>query len=105
VQLEQLIEADVRNAIQSMESAKARLAASAARQSAEAQHQSELRKFQTGTSTVFLVLQRQTAMINARDLEIRSQADLSKAIAEYERATAKTLESRSIDIQKAAKTP
>ncbi len=98
-QVEQLIEADVRNAIQSMESAKARLAAaSAARQSAEAQHQSELRKFQTGTSTVFLVLQRQTAMINARDLEIRAQADLSKAIAEYERATAKTLESRSIDI-------
>ena len=105
-QLEQLIEADVRNAIQSMESAKARLAAvSAARQSAEAQYQSELRKFQTGTSTVFLVLQRQTAMINARDLEIRAQADLSKAIAEYERATAKTLESRSIAIQKAGKTP
>jgi len=99
-QMEQLIEADVRNAIQSMESANARLAAaSAARQSAEAQHQSELRKFQAGTSTVFLVLQRQTAMINARDLEIRAQADLSKAIAEYERATAKTLESRSIDIQ------
>ncbi len=104
-QVEQLIEADVRNAIQSMESAKARLAAaSAARHSAEAQHQSELRKFQTGTSTVFLVLQRQTAMINARDLEIRAQADLSKAIAEYERATAKTLEGRSIDIQRTSKT-
>jgi len=99
-QMEQLIEADVRNAIQSMESAKARLAAaSAARQSAEAQHQSELRKFQAGTSTVFLVLQRQTAMINTRDLEIRAQADLSKSIADYERAAAKTLESRSIDIQ------
>lgn len=99
-QLEQLIEADVRNTIQSMESAKARLAAaSASRRSAEAQHESELRKFQAGTSTVFLVLQRQTAMINARDLEIRAQADLSKAIADYERATAKTLESHSIDIQ------
>jgi len=98
-ELEQLVEADVRNTIQSMESAKARLgSARAARQSAEAQHQSEIRKFQTGTSTVFLVLQRQTAMINARDLEIRAQADLSKAIAEYERATAKTLENRGIDV-------
>lgn len=104
-QLEQLIEADVRNTIQSMESAKARLsAASASRRSAEAQHESELRKFQAGTSTVFLVLQRQTSMINARDLEIRAQADLSKAIADYERATAKTLESHSIDIQGAKKT-
>jgi len=99
-QLEQLIEADVRNTIQSIKSAKARLgAASASRRSAEAQHESELRKFQAGTSTVFLVLQRQTAMINARDLEIRAQADLSKAIADYERATAKTLESHAIDIQ------
>jgi outer membrane protein TolC len=98
-QLEQLIEADVRNSIQSMESAKARLgAASASRRSAEAQHESELRKFQAGTSTVFLVLQRQTAMINARDLEVRAQADLSKAIADYQRATAKTLESHDIDI-------
>jgi HAE1 family hydrophobic/amphiphilic exporter-1 len=103
-QLEQLIEADVRNTIQSMDSAKARLgAASASRRSAEAQHESELRKFQAGTSTVFLVLQRQTAMINARDLEIRAQADLSKAIADYERATAATLESHSIDIQGQAK--
>jgi len=99
-QVEQLIEADVRNAVQSMDSARARLAAaSAARQSAEAQHQSEVRKFQAGTSTVFLVLQRQTAMINARDLENRAQADSNKAIAEYERATAKTLENRSIDVQ------
>jgi outer membrane protein TolC len=98
--LEQLIEADVRNSIQSMESARARLgAAGASRRSAEAQHESEVRKFQAGTSTVFLVLQRQTAMINARDLEVRAQADLSKAIADYERATAKTLESHDIDIQ------
>ena len=99
-QMEQLVEADVRNTIQSVESAKARLsAAGASRRSAEAQHESELRKFRAGTSTVFLVLQRQTAMINARDLEIRAQADLSKAIAELERATARTLESRAIEIQ------
>ena len=99
-EMEQLIEADVRNAIQSMQSAKARVgSAGAARRSAEAQYQSEVRKFQTGASTVFLVLQRQTAMTNARDLEIRAQADLSKAIAQYERAIATTLQSRSIDIQ------
>jgi HAE1 family hydrophobic/amphiphilic exporter-1 len=54
-----LIEADVRNSLQTASSAQARYGASIlARQSAEEQYSSEQRQFQSGTSTVFLVLQR-----------------------------------------------
>jgi HAE1 family hydrophobic/amphiphilic exporter-1 len=99
--LEQTIEADVRNAMQSVESGKSRLAASAdARRSAEAQYSSEQRQFQAGTSTVFLVLQRQTTMISSRNAELRAQTDLARAIAEFNRATARTLHARNVDIEK-----
>ena len=71
-QLEIGIEADIRNTMQTIDSTEARLeAAILARQSSEAQYQSELRQFQEGTSTVFLVLQRQTTMITARNTELR----------------------------------
>lgn len=95
------IEADVRNAMQSIESAKMRLAAAGdARRSAEAQYASEQRQFQAGTSTVFLVLQRQTTMISARNSELRAQTDLARAIAEFNRATGRTLQARNVDIEK-----
>lgn len=98
--LEMRIEADVRDTMQAIDSVKARLeAASLARQSSEEQYQSELRKFQEGTSTVFLVVQRQTAMVTARNGELRAQTDLSKAIADFERATTRTLAVRNISIR------
>jgi outer membrane protein TolC len=97
---EMRIEADVRDTMQAIESVKSRLeAASLARQSSEEQYQSELRKFQEGTSTVFLVVQRQTAMVTARNGELRAQTDLSRAIADFERATTRTLAVRNISIR------
>ena len=49
-QQEQLIEADVRNAVQALRSAESRLVSAAAtRQSAELQYESEQRKFRAGT--------------------------------------------------------
>ena len=99
-QLEIGIEADVRNTMQAIDSTKARLnAAILARQSGEEQYQSELRQFQEGTSTVFLVLQRQTTMITARNTELRAQTDLSKAIADFERATTRTIGVHKIAVQ------
>lgn len=99
-QLEIAIETDVRNTMQTIDSTKARMdAAVLARQSSEAQYQSELRQFQEGTSTVFLVLQRQTTMITARNTELRAQTDLSKAIADFERATTRTIAVRKITLQ------
>jgi HAE1 family hydrophobic/amphiphilic exporter-1 len=99
-QLEMLIEADVRNALQTASSAQARYAASIlARQSAEEQYASEERQFQSGTSTVFLVLQRQTDLITARTREVRALADLAVAAANLDRATASTLDTLRISMK------
>jgi outer membrane protein TolC len=99
-QAELSIEATVRNTMQSVESAKARLAsATVARATAEAQHESEQRQFRAGTSTLFLVQQRQTDMIAARSQERRAQADLGKAIAAFNLAASRTLDQRNIDLR------
>jgi outer membrane protein TolC len=93
------VEADVRNALQAVESARSGLdAATLASRSAEEQYASEQRQFQAGTSTVFLVLQRQTDFISARSREVRARADLGEAVANLERATAGTLEAHGIAI-------
>ena len=96
-QVAMAVEADVRNAVQGTQSARSRLdAAMLASRSAEAQYESEQRQFQAGTSTVFLVLQRQTDLISARSREVRARADLGEAIANLDRATASTLEAHNI---------
>jgi HAE1 family hydrophobic/amphiphilic exporter-1 len=93
------VEADVRNAVQAVASARSRLdAAGLARRSAEEQYESEQRQFQAGTSTVFLVLQRQTDFISARSREVRSRADLGEAVANLDRATAGTLAAHGIQM-------
>ncbi|MCC6858671.1 MAG: TolC family protein [Bryobacterales bacterium] len=98
-QLEQSIEADVRNALQAVESASAQAeAAGRERRASEELYESEQRRFRTGVSTVFLVLQRQTAMIEARAKEVRAQADLGQAVAEYQRATGGILRAYGIAI-------
>lgn len=94
------IEADVRNSMQAVASAQARLAAAVvASRSAQEQYASEQRQLQAGTSTVFLVLQRQTDFINARNREVRSRADVAEAIANFDRATARTLDTHNIRLQ------
>lgn len=99
-QLEQTIQVEVRNALQSMRSTEARLrAAAAARQASEQQYQSEQRKLDAGQSTVFLVLERQTALTTARGNELRAQTDLNKAIADLQRATGNALRVNSIVVQ------
>jgi HAE1 family hydrophobic/amphiphilic exporter-1 len=99
-QVEMAIEQDVRNALQTESSAQARLdAAVTARRYAEEQYGSEQRQFQAGTSTVFLVLQRQTDLIAARTREVRSQADMGQATANLDRALARTLETQNIQLR------
>jgi outer membrane protein TolC len=99
-QTEQAIEAAVRNAMQSMESAKAKLqAASVARESAEQQYDSEQRQFRAGTSTLFLVQQRQTDMITARSAERRAESDLAEAIASFELATGGVLRAHHVELR------
>jgi len=99
-QLEQTIQVDVRNALQAMRSAESRLrAASATREANEQQFASEQRRLDAGQSTTFLVLERQTALTEARGLELKAQTDLNKAIADLQRATGNALRVNSIVVR------
>jgi HAE1 family hydrophobic/amphiphilic exporter-1 len=99
-QLEQAIEADVRNAMQQVQSAQSRLdAARLQRSSAEEQYNSEQRQFRAGTSTLFLVQQRQSTMITSRSQERRAESDLGQAIAAFETATGSILREHNINLQ------
>ncbi len=99
-QVEQTIEADVRNAMQLMQSAQLRLeAARVQRESAEEQYNSEQRQFRAGTSTLFLVQQRQTTMISARSQQHRAESDLGEAVSAFELATGSILQQHNINLQ------
>jgi len=99
-QTAQNIQSDVRTAMENIQMARLRLqAAEVARESAEEQYQSEQRQFRAGTSTLFLVQQRQATMITARSQERRSQADLSEAIAQFQLATGTILAERNIKLK------
>jgi len=99
-QLQQTIQVDVRNALQSLRSAEARLrAAVATREANEKQFASEQRKLDAGQSTTFLVLERQTNLAEARGLELKAQTDLNKAIADLQRATGNALTVNSIVVR------
>ncbi len=100
-QLEQAVQMDVRNALQGLRSAQARLrAATVAREASEQQYASEQRKLNAGQSTVFLVLERQTSLTTARGNELRAQTDLNKAIAELLRATGNSLTGNNVVVSK-----
>jgi len=93
-QLDQLIKVDVRSALQSMRTAEARLQASAeARSASEQQYESEVRLYNGGHSTTYLVLDRQMALKNARAVELKGQMDLNKAISDLDRAIGRTVRS------------
>jgi len=99
-QQEEAIQVDVRNSLQVMRSSEARLRAAAANRAAsEQQYESEKRRLDAGQSTVFLVLERQTALATARGNELRAQTDLNKAIAELQRATGNALTVNSIVVR------
>jgi len=99
-QTEQNIQSDVRNGMENLQMAQLRLqAAQVAQESAEEQYQSEQRQFRAGTSTLFLVQQRQATMITARSQERRSEADMSEAIAAFQLATGTILKERNISLK------
>jgi HAE1 family hydrophobic/amphiphilic exporter-1 len=98
-QLEMYVEADVRNALEQLNSARARYdAATMAARSAMEQYASEQRQFQSGTTTMFLVLERQTSYVAARSSEVRARANLAEAFANLDRSIARTLETHQIQL-------
>ncbi len=99
-QLGQRIEGEVRDAMQAVRSLEQRLEAAAnQRRYALEQYESEKRRFDSGLSTVFLVLDRQTSFVTAQALELRARADLNQAIAQLERAIGGTLEWHGVKLQ------
>lgn len=98
-QAEQIIEAEVRNALQALRSAESRLtSATEARTAAEELYASEQRQFRGGTTTFYLVLQRQTELTAARGRELQAQTDLNKATSEFQRAMGTTLSSNNVTV-------
>ena len=94
---DQVIEVDVRNAAQAVETARRRvLAAREARINAEAQLEGEQRLYQVGRSTTFLLFERENALTNARNAELRAETDYNKALADLQRATSTTLRANNI---------
>jgi HAE1 family hydrophobic/amphiphilic exporter-1 len=94
---DQVIEVDVRNAAQAVESSRLRvLAAREARANAEMQLEGEQKLYQVGRSTTFLLFQRENALTNARNAELRAETDYNKALADLQRATSTTLRANNV---------
>jgi HAE1 family hydrophobic/amphiphilic exporter-1 len=96
---EQVVIVEVRNAVQSLETARQRvLSARRARDNAEELLKGERALFDAGRSTTFLLFQRENALTNARNAEIRAETDYNKAIADLQRATSTTFQMNNIQV-------
>lgn len=96
-QAEQGVEAEVRNALQALESASSRIeAAQASERAAREKLESEIRLFQTGESTNFLVLTRQNEFLDSRLRAVIAVLEYNRAVARLEQATGLTLEAHRI---------
>ncbi len=95
---EQTVVTEVRDAVQAVETARLRvLTARRARANAEIQLQGEQKLFEVGRSTTFLLFQRENALTNARNAEIRSETDYNKAVSDLQRSTSTTFLMNNID--------
>jgi len=98
-QTEQVIEAEVRNALQAVRSAEALLASAiASRIADEHLEASEQRQFAAGTTTTYLVLERQNNLRASRSRELLAQTALNRAISEFQRATGTTLIANNVTV-------
>lgn len=94
---EQVVEVEVRNAAQSVETARRLvLTARAARESAEIQLEGERRLNEVGRSTAFFLFQRENQLAAARNAELRAETDYNKALADLQRATSSTLRANNV---------
>lgn len=94
---DQAIEVEVRNAAQSVETARQIVLASReARRNAEVQLQGEQRLYQVGRSTTFLLFQRENELVNARNAELRAETNYNIALADLQRATSTTLRANNV---------
>lgn len=100
---EQTVISEVRNAVQTVETARLRVStARVARENAQIQLAGEQKLYDVGRSTTFLLFQRQNTLVNAQNSEIRAQTDYNKALAELQRATSTTLRANNVVLDAAA---
>ncbi len=101
---EQIVVAEVRNAVQAVETARLRVLTSRrARENAEIQLEGERKLFEVGRSTTFLLFQRENALTNARNAEIRSETDYNKSLSDLQRSTSTTFRLNNIEVQSPVK--
>ncbi len=88
------------NAIQTLRETQYRLAAAAAARVAAARVLlAEQRRFSAGTSTTFLVLQRQLDLANTEGRELQAQTDLNKAVVQLNAVAGTNFATYNIDVQ------
>jgi outer membrane protein TolC len=96
---EQTVIAEVRNAVQAVETSRQRIAtAIRARENAEIQLEGERKLFEAGRSTTFLLFQRENSLTNARNAEIRAETDYNKALSDLQRVTSTTFRVNNIQV-------
>lgn len=97
---EQVIEAEVRNALQALRTAEQRIvAAEASVKAAKEKLDSEQRLFETGESTNFLVLTRQNEFADSQRRALVARLDFNKAVARLEQALGQTLDTNNISLR------
>jgi HAE1 family hydrophobic/amphiphilic exporter-1 len=98
--VEQVIEAQVRNALQGIETARQRItAAEASARAAKEKLDSEIRLFETGESTNFLVLTRQNEFADSRRRSVVARLDFAKSVTRLEQALGTTLSTHKITVR------
>ena len=100
--IEQAIEVEVRNAIQTVDTARQRVETTrASREAAQKQFESEQRRFQAGLSTTYFVLERQNTLSEARGRELRAITDYNKAVSDLQRVMGTTLTTANVELKPA----
>jgi outer membrane protein TolC len=92
---------DARNALQTFQSAQSRLhTARIAREASQLVYASEERKYKSGASTTFLVLQRQVELLQNQGRELQAQTDLNRAVVEIQRVEGTILTDNGVKVQR-----
>ncbi len=98
-QLEQFIVSEVRGSLQALETARQRIEAARASERASVEKlDSEVRLFQTGESTNFLVLTRQNELLDSRRRVVGAALLYNKAVARLDQAIGATFQVRGITL-------
>ena len=99
-QAEQQIQAQVRNALQGIDTARQRIqAAEASARAAKEKLDSEIRLYQTGESTNFLVLTRQNEYADSRRRAVVARLDYNRSVARLGQSLGSTLSTHNITVR------